>query len=374
MKKLSDILNIIVFFGFTAVIAIVSFCIPKQSFSETENRYLAEAPKLSVRGYFSGNTAKQISEYLDDSFPMRTNWISLHTSLELLQGRKEVNGVYILEDRMLGLAHQVDYKNIEPSLDAVKKLCSITDAQVYMLAAPTAAHIYSDKMYAFGPCLDQKQFVDYIYDYLDGDLTAIYVFDELKSNRDDYIYYRTDHHWTQRGAYIAYTVAAKSMGHVPVGQERFNIRHASHSFLGSLHSKTMYNQIEADTIDFYISNAHFVTLDCHNTDNSRQDSLYSQEYLSVKDKYLCYTGENSAIKSLYSTADGGRLLVIKDSYANCFVQFLAEHYSWIDMIDLRYMTDPSDYIDLDNYDSVLIIYNAVNLSEDNNLRKLSLLG
>ena len=68
-----------------------------------------------------------------------------------------------------------------------------------------------------------------------------------------------------------------------------------------------------------------------------------------------------------------KLLVIKDSYANCMLPFLSEHFSSVDAIDLRYMTDPDDYIELDEYDVVLILYNADNFSADTNLDKLMLI-
>ena len=78
--------------------------------------------------------------------------------------------------------------------------------------------------------------------------------------------------------------------------------------------------------------------------------------------------------SLRSDAQQMKMLVIKDSYANCFVPFLAENCSDIDVIDLRYMTNPADYVDVSEYDCVLILYNADNFATDTNLVKLNLIN
>lgn len=120
MKKICEIINAAVFFAIIAVIAIVSFILPKKEYSELENRYLAKAPKLSADSYFSGDYTRGLSDYLDDSFPLRKNWISLHTGLELLQGRRQVNGVYIAKDRMLEISEPIELSSLDGSLEAIR--------------------------------------------------------------------------------------------------------------------------------------------------------------------------------------------------------------------------------------------------------------
>ncbi len=370
MKKICEIINAAVFFVIIAVIAIVSFILPKKEYSELENRYLAKAPKLSASSYFSGDFAAKLSEYLDDGFPLRKNWISLHTGLELLQGRHQVNGVYIAEDRMLEITQPVELASLDESLEAIRGLSEAV-GNVHVMLVPTAAQIYSDVLPKDIQTLDQKALIDYAYAKLSGSARTVNVYNSLRAEREEYIYYRTDHHWTSLGAYIGYKDAAKSLGFTPVGAERFNIRHASHSFLGSLYSKSLYSKTEPDTIDFYtpISGQSRLETD----DEQAGGKVFAEAYLNQKDKYLCYLGRNTAKASIYSGTEGGRLLIIKDSYANCLAPFLCEHYSRIDLIDLRYMTDPTDYIDPADYDDILIVYNAAGFSTDTNLKKLNLL-
>jgi hypothetical protein len=239
------------------------------------------------------------------------------------------------------------------------------------MLVPTAAQIYSDILPKDADALNQKALIDYAYEKLSGSARTVNVYNSLRAEREEYIYYRTDHHWTSLGAYIGYKEAAKSLGFTPVGLERFNIRHASHSFSGSLYSKTLYSKTEPDTIDFYIPISGKARLETD--DELAGGSVFAEAYLAQKDKYLCYLGKNTAKASIYSGTEGGKLLIIKDSYANCLAPFLCEHYSRIDLIDLRYMTDPTDYIDPADYDDILIVYNAAGFVADGNLKKLNLL-
>lgn len=376
MKKAFKIINTAAFFAIIAALSLSSLIISKPEFSELENRYLSDKPELTVKDWFSGDYAADLSSYIDDSFALRPNWISLHTSIELLTGKKAVNGVYISDKRMSELVPDRDFSCADDSAEAIKGLSLTVDVPVYVMLAPTAAGIYADEIKTSERQLNQKKFIEYVYDFLETNkpenLETIDAYDVLYNSREDYIYYRTDHHWTQRGAYIAYAELAGNMGLTPSGSERFNIMHASHGFLGTLHSKTLYNGIEADTVDFYISNSRTTSKTVFGED--AEGELYEPERLENKDKYLCYLGENRPFIKVSSTAGGGRALVIKDSYANCFVPFLAEHFSEIDVIDLRYITDPNDYISINDYDCVIVLYNAANFSEDNNLKKLALLS
>ncbi len=376
MKKIVQILNIVVFLGFLVVLAVVSLVVPEDDFSETENRYLAEMPDFTVSDWFSGDYAEDLTSWLDDHFAMRTNWIALHTSLELLQGRNEVNDIYITSDRLLELTDEIDYSVVDSSLEAISYLSDLTDTPVYVMLVPTAAEIYSDEVSYTQKKVSQRELITYTYDYLSENSSAltIDVYSTLYSSRDEYIYYRTDHHWTSTGAYLAYFAAADTIGYTASTLDKFDVRYASHSFYGSLHSSVLYNGIEADTIEFYLSNTRTVSkVVTDDEGNVSYTSVFDESYLSRKDKYLCYLGENVAKTEVVSDSTGGKLLVIKDSYANCFVPFLAENYSDITVLDLRYLTNPTTAIgDLSEYDAVLILYNAQNFAEDTNLPKLRL--
>lgn len=374
--KITKLLKALVpalFFIAVAAFSIGTLILPKESFSEEENRYLADMPTLNVKNWFSGNYSAGLSDWLREHFPLRNGWITLKTALERAAGHDEVNGVYFADGRYFQAPVDYDYENIDRSVEAIKSFSENYGKNVTLLLAPTAVQIYSDQLPDYAPIPDQRHMINYVYESLGTSVEEADVYDYLYQERGNYIYYRTDHHWTARGAYTAYSALMREYGFEPVGLDRMNIEHASHSFLGSLWSKVQSDYAEPDTVDFYTSGGPQVTsVKITKADGNveERDGVFFREYLEKKDKYLSYLGENVPMIDIETDGGSGSLLVIKDSYANSFIPFLTKHFSRITAIDLRYMMKLSDYIDLNQYDRVLILYNAETFAEDRNLAKL----
>ena len=167
MKKVCDIINAVMFFGFIAAFFVLALVLPKEDFSESENRYLAELPEFSAQSYFSGEFIENLSEYMDDHFPARRNWISLRTRLELLQGKKLVNGVCILGspyEQMVLIEEEADYDTVDKSIAAINDFAESIDAPVYLMVAPTAAGVYADVVPDYSGTLDQQELINYVYE------------------------------------------------------------------------------------------------------------------------------------------------------------------------------------------------------------------
>ncbi len=98
-------------------------------------------------------------------------------------------------------------------------------------------------------------------------------------------------------------------------------------------------------------------------------SLYDKNYLKNKDKYSYFLSGNNPLTVIEGTAENGRnILVVKDSYANCFVPFITQHFQRIYVVDLRYykesllnLTKEKDMTD------ILFLYNVIQFSNDRNL-------
>lgn len=374
IKKLLQILNPILFFGVIAVLSLSTLLSKKESFSELENRYLAELPQLSARSWFSSDYSEGLSEYADEHFALRPRWISLRTSLERLGGHDEVNGVYFSDRGLFEVMPPVNYERIDRSVSALNSFGSSLDGRLSVMIVPTASQIYADSLPSYSRPQEQRRMINYVYSALDESIGSIDVYDALFSARDDYIYYRTDRHWTTYGAYVAYAACVRRLGYNPVTIDRINIEHASHSFLGSLYSDVLSDDAEPDTVDFYTSGGAAVTsVKVTHPDGSvcEHDGVIFRENLGIKDKYQCFLGENVPLIEIESEAGGGSVLVIKDSYANCFVPFLTKHFSKVTVVDLRYMMHLSDYCDPSEYDRVLILYNASTFASDTNISKLA---
>ena len=139
----------------------------------------------------------------------------------------------------------------------------------------------------------------------------------------------------------------------------------------------MYDKVEKDTLDIWHPSegeaAHQVSITSQYGEEPKvYDSMYFREYLGVKDKYAAFLGTNTPIVSIKTENEGGKLLILKDSYAHCYAPFLTEHYSEITLVDMRYIAmSYKQLFDPEEYDQVLFLYNASSFMSDTDLRKLA---
>ena len=380
MKKRLNIPNLITCIAFFAILitmAIITAVLPKKEFSEMENSYLQKMPEISAKTIFNRTYMNDLEKYISDHFAGRIGWIKARTVLETSLGKKERNGIYILENRLVEKIPEPDYASVDKGIAAINKFAEKNDVPVFVMIVPTSAEIYSDELPENAPNADQYEFISYVYDNLSSSVSSIGVYRTMMSNRDDYIYYRTDHHWTTKGAYLAYAAAGKKMGYTPVPEELYDIEHAGIDFIGTFYSKTLYDGVEKDILDFYhFSEGSSVTEVAVTTNYGEEpaiyNSMYFREYLGVKDKYSSFLGTNKPLITIKAENDGGKLLVIKDSYAHCYVPFLTQHYSEITMADMRYINvSLKQIVDPEEYDQVLILYNASSFMTDMDIRKLA---
>lgn len=286
--------------------------------------------------------------------------------------------MYITDERLIGKLTEddVDEARLKQSIDGVRAFAQNTETPVAMLLAPTAAEVYSDTLPAYAPNLDQQQLISRVADDLRGDVTMINVYNSLYAMRNEYIYYRTDHHWTSYGAFLAYQTAIKKLGFSPVSYEMYNIEHAADDFRGTLYSKSLYRGIEPDMIDLYHYNGTdpvtSVTIN-DGLNETEYQSIYFWDFLNTSEKYSVFLGRNAAMVTVRTNVKNDKkLLLIKDSYANSMLPFLTEHYSEIVLLDMRYVRgDYHAYVDPDQFSQVLVLYNVSNFATDGNIKLLA---
>ncbi len=370
--------TVLVFFGLLVLFAVMTVFGEKKTFSELENRNLERFPKYDSEDFFGGEYTDDIEVYTADHFFGRDMFVKFKTMCDLAMGRHERNDVYILKNRLVQRFDAPDEKAVGRSIDAINAFADEIKKPVFMMLVPTSGEIYADELPSNAPMESEKDFIEDVYSRLNSSVSAIDVYNTLKLSEDEYIYYRNDHHWTSRGAYLAYYTAGKKMGYTPGEMNRYDIEHASSDFKGSLYSRALYDGIEADTLDIYRCMDGFEITGEYAYSSSDDEgtftgSIYHRENLDRKDKYLTFTGENMPVVTVTSDSTGGSLLIVKDSYANCYLPFLMQHYSKVTMIDLRYMQiSYKEFIDINRYDQVLILYNALTFSTDKNIPRLGL--
>ena len=344
-------------------------------FSENENRWLTQFPEVSFTNFRNEKLMTGIESWFSDRFFGREQWIRLRNASERLAGKTDKGGVYTSDDRMMQIWEGFDAEFISKNLKAMNRFSAkYPDKQMYFLLAPTSQEVYSDLFPSSAPIGSQSELLEYCRKNLDT-IQTINVMPTMKLHKDDYIYYRTDHHWTSYGAYLAGYDAAKAMGFKPSELNEFDIEHVSDSFRGTLYSKTLDEAVTPDIIDYYHLRAERrLKLTINDGDEIKNyDSLYFREYLDVKDKYSSFLGPNTPYMSIETGVDGPSLLIFNDSYAHSLIPFLTAHFSRIDILDLRLINSGiSSYVNVNDYNNVMFIYNAITFSEGTDVRKLNM--
>lgn len=366
-RELSRRLPVLLICGMI-LLSTVSLCVSKKKeFSEQENRYLSSFPEFSWEALKDGDYTADLESYLADHFPFRDFFMGVKTGFELAIGSKEINDIYIAEDGYLIEKYQKP-QNTEKIIRVFNGLAeSVTEAEVYLMLVPTASEIYADKLPKNAPVNSQLATLTEIYGAVDCE--PVMVAEALAEQKDgeEELYYRTDHHWTSYGAYLAYQEFCKVRGLDPVELTALEEKVVTEKFKGTIYSKVNDYTRDGDAITIYENSAQKLTVNYTDT-GEVTDSLYNYEYLEKKDKYSFFLNNiHPLIEVTNESADTDReLVLIKDSYANCMVPFLVNHYSKVYVIDPRYYKNAVSELVNENTvrTDVLLLYNMNTIDTD----------
>lgn len=369
------------FCAFLGCGAFASVFMPKKSFSETENRYLAQRPSLTWQGLKSGAFGREYETYLSDRFPFRDQWIGVKTTAEQLQQKKEINGVWLGKDHYL--IETFYQEDLDPELSGknLDRLCQFVSAQealagkdhVRVMLVPSSAEIMTDKLPPFASPFSQAAVTERLTQGGIGEM-LVPVRQALSDAREHQApYYRTDHHWTSFGAFAGYQAWAKSLGLDSFELSDFQPETVSDNFFGTIHSK-LNIPVQPDSIVLYRPKKEPDWSVCYDGSDSTVSTLYSMDALNTRDQYRVFLDGNhgwTKIKN-HSRTDGSRLLIIKDSYAHCFAPFAALHFEETHMIDLRYYNGKiSNFIEEQGITDILVLYQIPGFLKDRNVSKLT---
>lgn len=369
MRKTADKILAIAFILFLGGMMLANILTPDRVFSLRENRYLAKRPELKLSSILSGRYTRQFEDYITDEFVLRDQWVLLKSDLERMLLRRENNGIffasggYLLEDfRQPGSA-------LDRNIRQINRFAQARDIPVHVLLAPNSVALYPDKLPPFARVYDQLQVINQIKGELDQSVQFVPVFEALNRYRDEYLYFRTDHHWTMRGAYYAYAELAEQMGLIPLGLEDFSIETAAEGFWGTYFSKANNRYLNSDYIEVLKPRNPVSVQVSFNDREGAYSSLFFPEHLLTRDKYSYFLDGNHPLTVISSDADStSKLVVFKDSFAHALLPFLAQHYQEIHVIDLRFFTqDISRYLLEHEIDEALFLFSVSGFSSDNSL-------
>lgn len=387
MKKVRIIITI-VFIGFFVLISGASLIIKDREFSPNENRYLAETPELSWDNILSGKFQDGLEDYLRDQVCFRDGWITVKTGIQKACGDTDIGGAYVGKDGYdfeKITPEDVDEKQVDRNIKAVEDYFmtaseTIDKQKLSFLLVPTSGLVMQEKLPKNARLFDQAKYIDQVQKAM-KDYNFVDVRDTLMDHNDEYIYYKTDHHWTSAGACLAYDAWSERTGGEAETEDGLVKNVVSDKFRGSLYSKILDADSAYDEIWTYglQKDEAFGSKDCTVTIDEKQqlDSIYDDEKLQEKDKYAYFLGGNYGQVHIQnqkaaSKAKGKNILIIKDSFANSFVPFVTQDYENIYMVDLRYYNgDMKAYLQEHEITDVLVLYNVSNFISDRNIHKLT---
>lgn len=364
MKRQVNVIFIVVFMIMIVFVPVYMFFADDRDFSENENRYLSEKPRLTMDNILTGKYFRDFEGYVDDQFAFRESLYEFKTKIQKKVGNRDINGVYLADDSYLiekTLDSDLDNNKL---LDNIKRLNEFgeknSDKKMQLMIVPTASLILQDKLPKYALNFNQDEIIDMIKDNVDG-ITFIDLRDNLLQHRNEYIYYKTDHHWTTLGSFYGYQEWGK-YNDIVVGINDYTSEVVSSNFKGSLYSKTLDSDLESDEIRIFRNSKQDNYEVFYNFKRSKGYSVYDFKKLEEKDKYQFFLGGNyPELRIKTNNENGKNLLLMKDSYANSFVPFMLEHYENIYVIDMRYFKQNLDeYMALNDVSEILFLYNALN--------------
>lgn len=352
----------ILFILFLLTLSLIGTVSKDEQFSENENRILTQLPKLSMDNVLSGRFSKKFEKYCVDQFPERNSWVGLKTVIDLSLGKKEENNIYIgRDDYLIEKLDSPDEEYVDANISAinsfVKKYGYLNS---YFMLVPNAADILSEKLPQYAPVISQRDLISDFYSRLDKTLKTVDLADTFESKKDEDLYYRTDHHWTSTGAFYAFADLAEAMK-LKFTTDSYDKILVSEDFYGTLASKVGFYDGSGDEIQAYIpKNPDDQVSVSYVEEKTKSPSLYDSSRLDSKNKYEVFLRGNHPLVKIMTTARNQRtILVIKDSYANCFVPFLTPYFSRIIVLDPRYYyEDIYELVEGEQVTDLLFLYNA----------------
>lgn len=361
-------------FGIVSAAAIAGFALinllmPDRKYSSAEKRSLAAFPGISLNRMIDGSFMEQFEDYEADQFVGRDMWMVFKTAVERLTGKNESQGVYLCSnDYLMERFDEPDAALMEKTAQAILDFQKrYEDSETYFLLVPNSISVEKELLPDYALTADQNAYIDRIYEAIGDQVKTFDVRGLLQEKKEAVqLYYRTDHHWTTDAAYEVFLSVAEDMGLVV---DKYQSGIVTNTFNGSLTSESGFSAGVLDSISVYLPENPVDYVVTYVEEQQRTATCYQTDYLEGEDPYQIFFGGNHPQITIDTDADTDRtLLILKDSYANCFVPFLLSSFKQITIVDPRYYYDDINLLmQQKQYTDILFLYNVNTLAADNNL-------
>lgn len=351
---------------------VINIIVPDKKKSVQENRMLATRPSFSLSSVMSGDFTEKFENYMTDQFVGRDFWYHVKVTADRIGGVHKENGIYVGKNGQL--LEDIEVPEGEHLSENIKAIQSFADENadipVRMMIAPDAATVLSSSLPALAKVEDQNQMISMVKKALGDSVEWIDVSSALNKHKKEKIYYKTDQHWTALGAFYAFQDAASKLGISGDVSDEYISYIVSDNFNGMLASKSGVNLKEKEQIEIYVPKEEDNDLIVNYVDEGkRTTSLYDSSALETKNQYDVYLGGNSSLLDIKTVSTSTkRLLLVKDSFADCFIPFLTPYYREIVVVDPRYYSGTIQNV-MDTYwiSEVLFLYSGNTFFKDNNI-------
>ena len=368
--------SLIVFAALLCGFALVNLFWPKRENSELENRKLAQMPVFSVKTLLNGKWQDDFSTYLQDQVALRDGWINLESAVNALAfGKTEESGILNGKDgwmftKLFTVSTDTE-KQLGKNISAVTNFAQRYPGRVTFLLALNGDATFTLDIHRVEKLRLHVTLIDRIRQLENAvrnrRLTVIDMRDDYRANKDQYLYFKTDHHWTPDGAYRAYQQFCTLKNLTPFDCNVYT-KITVPDFYGTHYSATRRWNAQADSFSYYdLPNQMTVYKVNGEADYEpvKTEGLMNLAKLDTRDKYGAFLDGNNG----YSVIEGngtGSILVVKDSYANSFIPYLTANYAKIGVVDFRGLAYGLDStIEKEGYDQILILYNFQTFISDN---------
>lgn len=351
---------------------IVNFVLPDKPSSEDEGRELASMPKITLASVLTGDFTEEWENYLSDQFVGRSFLRGLKVGAERLGGSRMENGVYIGKDgQLLEDIAVPDDNRLSVNIKAVKDFAdAYEDVPVTVMLIPDAASVMSGSLPALATVEDQRQMFSMAERGLGDSVTWVDTYSVLNRYLSEKLYYKTDPRWTTQGAFYVFQNVAQNLGISGDVSDDYVSYTVTDSFNGELASRSGVGLKERESIDIYVpTSGDDDVIVNYVDDGEKATSLYDSSKLETRDKYDVFLGGDTSVIDIRTVSTSEkRLLVVKDSFANCFIPFLAPYYREIVVVDpVYYGGTMKDIMDAYRITDVLVLYSGNTFFTDNNI-------
>ena len=351
---------------------------PKLEYSSSEKRYLQKFPEVTAENVLDGKFSADFEKYFADHFPQRSLWVGTNSYYNLALGNNGADGIYFCDNGYLVNEPVTDSELFTSNVDVISDFAKNIETPVTAMFVPSAGYVMEDVLPAVhNTYKDDEWFAETQKSFTDSGISFV---DLRQSFKNEYkngtqLYYKTDHHWTTEGAYLGYTELCKSLGIEPAKKEAFDIE-TYEDFYGTTYSTGGFWLNEPDNIEVWNNKANTaenISVEIvEGMQSETHNSMFFYEHLEEDDKYPVFLDGNHAFTRIKNTkAKGGKILVVKDSFSHCIAPFLAENYSEVVLVDMRYYKESvSQLAQIENPEQILVLYGAENIAKDTDVKWL----